>query len=167
VTADPRNEDEPSRVAENNDLIGYVDICPHVPNSRGFISSKSEKSDKVRKVRPPIYDWKVDLLRYPVSHLSHVRIFPQALTLLTWRISNHWTTYSALICLGYSDPPCGCYKFQQNRLTCTEFRRLYGITCLQTYSYYTKYSENDRWPMKSIVALMWWVIVTLLYKCGS
>jgi len=32
---------------------------------------------------------------------------------------------------------------------------IYGITCLQTYLYYTKYSGNDRWPMKLIVALIW------------
>ena len=40
----------------------------------------------------------------------------------------------------------------------TYFYRIYGITCLQTYSYYTKCSENDRWPTKFVVAIMWWVI---------
>ncbi|KIM81828.1 hypothetical protein PILCRDRAFT_821184 [Piloderma croceum F 1598] len=32
---------------------------------------------------------------------------------------------------------------------------LYGITCGQIYMYYTKYSGNDRWSTKSIVALIW------------
>ncbi|KIM81812.1 hypothetical protein PILCRDRAFT_491229 [Piloderma croceum F 1598] len=32
---------------------------------------------------------------------------------------------------------------------------IYGITCMQTYLYYTKYKRNDRWTMKLVVALLW------------
>lgn len=33
--------------------------------------------------------------------------------------------------------------------------RIYGITCLQTYLYYTKYSTDDRRVVKFIVAILW------------
>jgi hypothetical protein len=37
----------------------------------------------------------------------------------------------------------------------TPLSSIYGITCVQTYLYYTNYSANDLFAMKFMVAALW------------
>jgi len=45
----------------------------------------------------------------------------------------------------------------------TSLCSIYGITCVQTYLYYTKYSKNDQLPMKFMIATLWQVIDNYIY----